>query len=180
MDFLTDLFQNNPLVVLITTIVTLLSAIITIVAHWKPFYRDVLLKKITFPALPVYAYLIILILITLSTVLWPAIEDRPKKLRTIEGESFGVQRVIVDGKHFVNCTFRKSELLFRGEASSTMENCILIKPNLTFDGPAATTIRILRSLYKVPQLQPFIENTFKAIKEDKLPVAIPPSDAAKD
>ena len=61
MDFLTDLFQNNPVVVLITAVISLLGGVITIVAHWKPFCRDVLLKKITLPA---YAYLITCLLYT--------------------------------------------------------------------------------------------------------------------
>jgi hypothetical protein len=177
MDSLIQLLQNNPLVILIMFVISLISGIIGIYIGWRKFYEDVLSKRVT---LPVYAYLVIFFFVALLIIFWPAVEDRPKKLRTIEREAFGVQRVIVDGKRFVNCTFRKTELVFRGEASSAIENCTLIKPSLTFDGPAATTARILRSLYKVPQLQPFIENTFKAIKEDKLPRAIPPSDAAND
>lgn len=177
MDSLTQLLQNNPLVILIMFVISLLSGIIGISIGWRKFYDDVLSKRVT---LPVYAYLVIFFFVALLIIFWPAVEDRPKKLRTIEGESFGVQRIIVDGKRFANCTFRKTELVFRGESSSVLENCTLIKPSLTLDGPAATTVRILRSLYKVPQLQPFIENTFTAIKEDKLPIAIPPSDAAND
>lgn len=156
-------------------IITALSAIMTIIFGWKRFRDDILLKKIT---VPVYAHLIILFFVALAIIFWPAVEDRPKPLRTIEGESFGVQRVLVDGKRFVNCKFSKTELVFRGEAGGSIEGCTFIKPGFTFDGPAATTIKILRSLYTVPALRPFIDNTFKAIKEGNLPEAIPPSDAA--
>jgi hypothetical protein len=92
-----------------------------------------------------------------------------------------VQRILVDGKRFVNCKFRNTELVFRGEAGVSIEGCSFMgKIGLTFGGPAATTIKILKSLYAEPEFRPFIENTFKNIKEGKLPEAIPPSDAAND
>lgn len=175
MEVLIQLLQNNPLIILVMFTITVLSGVISIVLGWKKFRDDILLKKIT---VPVYTYLVILFLIALVAIFWPAVEDRPKKLLIIEGASFGVQRIIVDGKRFVNCKFRKTELVFRGEASSSIEGCTFIKPGFTFDGPAATTVRILKSLYAIPQLRPLIENTFKAIKEGNLPVAVPPSDAA--
>ena len=58
------------------------------------------------------------------------------------------------------------------------ENCSFINPGFTFDGPAAATINTLKALYAVPELRPLIENTFKAIREGNLPIAIPPSSAA--
>ena len=158
-------------------IISILSGIMTIIFGWKRFRDDILLKKIT---VPIYAYLIILFLVALAIIFWPAIEDRPKRLRTIEGESFGVQRILVDGKRFVNCKFRKTELAFRGEASSSIEGCSFIQIGFAFDGPAATTMKILKSLYAEPNFRPFIENTFKAIREGYLPAAVPPSDAADD
>jgi len=176
MDFLTDLFQSNPLVVLIVTVVSLLGGIITIAAHFKPLCRDVLLKKVT---LPVYAYLIILFLVLLVVILWPATKDRPKELQTIKGESFGVQRIFIDGKRFVNCKFRGTELVFKGEAGVGLEGCGFFENyRLTFGGPAEMTLNMLKSLYAVPEFRPRIEGTFKAIKEGKLPIATPPSDAA--
>jgi len=178
MEVLIQFLQNNPLIILGMFTITVLSGIITIIIGWKKFSDDILLKKIT---VPVYAYLVIFFLIALAIIFWPAIEDRPKPLRTIKGESFGVQRILVDGKRFVNCKFKKTELVFRGEASSSIENCSFIKiGGITFEGPAAATVKILKSLYAVPNFRPFIENTFKAIKEGKLSEAIPPSDAADD
>jgi len=178
MEALSQFLQNNPLIILGMFIITVFSGIITIIIGWKKFRDDILLKKIT---VPVYVYLVIFFFIALAIIFWPAIEDRPKRLRTIEGESFGVQRVSVDGKRFVNCKFRKTELVFRGEANSSLEKCSFEKIGFTFGGPAATTMKILEGLYAVPQFRPFIENTFKIIKEGKkLPESIPPSDAAYD
>lgn len=177
MDRLIQLLQNNPMIILAMFIISILSGIITIILGWKRFRDDILLKKIT---LPVYAYLVILFLVALAIIFWPAIEDRPKRLRSIKGESFGVQRVFVDGKRFVNCTFRNTELVFRGEGTSSVEGCRFINIRFAFDGPAATTVGILRDLYAEPNFRPFVENTLKAIREGNLPVGIPPSDAADE
>ena len=179
MDNLIKFLQNSPIIILVTFIITALSGIsvvIGIILGRKRIRDDILLKKIT---VPVYAYLIILFLVVLAIIFWPAMKDRPKPLRTIKGESFGVQRILVDGKRFVNCNFPKTELVYRGEAGVSFENCNFAKlGGLTFDGPAAATINTLKNLYAVPQFRPVIENTFKAIREGKLPKAIPPSDAA--
>ena len=164
MKALIQFLQDSPLIILVMFIITALSGIITIILGWNRFCDDILLKKIT---IPVYAYLIIFFIAALVVIFGPTIKDRPKKLRTIKGESFGVQRIIVDGKHFVNCEFRKTELVFRGEAGVNLEGCSFINVGFTFDGPAQNTVKILMSLYAVPQLRPLIENTFKAIKEGK-------------
>ncbi len=177
MNTLIESLQNNPMIILVMFIITLLGGLMGILLGWKRFHDDFLSKSVT---VPVYAYLIIPFVVALAYIFWPAIEDRPKRLRTIEGESFGVQRILVDGKRFVNCKFRKTELVFRGEASSSIEGCSFEKIGLTFDGPAATTIKILEGLYAEPRFRPFIENTFENIKKGKHPEAIPPSDAAND
>lgn len=157
-------------------IISVLSGLMGIILGWKKFNEDFLSKSIT---LPVYVYLIILFVVFLAIIFWPAIKNRPKPLRTIKGASFGVQRIVVDGKRFVNCTFRKTELVFRGEAGVGFEGCSLTNPGFTFDGPAANTAKILKLLYTIPEMRPLIENTFEAIKKGKLPKAIPPSDAAE-
>ena len=88
MEGLVRWLQNSPLIVLAMFIITLLAGIISIFLGWKRFRDDVLTKRIT---LPVYAYLIISFCIALIVIFWPAVEDRPKILRTIKGESFGAQ-----------------------------------------------------------------------------------------
>jgi len=175
MDRLAEFLQTNPVIIIATFVLSLVSLIATVVARRKQLWSDFLSKKIT---LPVYVYLVLILVGLLAAMLWPAAEKRPKRLRTIEGEEFGVQRVIMDGKRFRNCQFHKTELVFRGEASSAIENCALERVGFTFDGPAATTAKILTSLYKIPQVRPLIDNTFEAIKKGELPRAVPPSRAA--
>ncbi|MBA7716559.1 hypothetical protein ES703_125633 [subsurface metagenome] len=175
MEALIRFLQNNKLIILVMFIITLLGGLMGIILGWKRFYDDFLSKSIT---LPVYVLIILFVVVALAIIFRPAIKDRPKGLKTIKGESFGVQRIVVDGKRFVNCTFRKTELVFRGETSGGFEGCSLEYIGLTFDGPAANTAKLLAGLYTVAALRPLVENTFKAIREGKLPIATPPSDAA--
>ena len=123
MNTLIELLQNSPIIILVMFIIALVSGIFTIFSGWKKFRDDILLKKIT---VSVYTYLVIFFLMALAVIFWPAIKDRPKPLRTIKGETFGVQRILVDGKRFVNCNFRKTELVYRGEAGVSLENCSFI------------------------------------------------------
>ena len=166
--------QNNLIIILVMFIITLLGGIMTIILGWEEFYDDFLSKSIT---LPVYV-LIILFVVVLAIIFRSAAKDQSKPLQIIKGESFGVQRIFVDGKHFVNCKFRKTELVYKGEGKCRMENCSFVNPGFTFGGPAASTIQSLTGLYTVPALRPLIENTLTNIREGKHPMAIPPSDAA--
>ena len=177
MDNLIKFLENNT-IILIMFIITLLGGLMGIILGWKRFYDDFLSKSIT---LPVYVLIILFVVVALAIRFWPATKERPKELQTIKGESFGVQRIFIDGKRFVNCQFRGTELVFKGEAGVGLEGCGFFENyRLTFGGPAQMTLNMLKSLYAVPEFRPRIEGTFKAIKEGKLPIAIPPSDAAND
>jgi hypothetical protein len=175
MEVLIQFLKNSPVIILGMFIITVLSGIITIIVGWKRLRDDILLKKVT---VPVYAYLVVLFSIALASIFWPAIENVPKGLATIKGESFGVQRIFVDGKRFVNCKFTKTELVYRGEAGTSLEDCTFEKIGITFEGAAASTVKALTGLYADRRFRPLIENTLNAIKEGKLPKATPPSDAA--
>jgi len=177
MDRLIRLIQNNALIALIIVIISVLSGIITIIPWCRRFQQDVLSKRIT---LPVYAYLIILIFIALVIIFWSTIKIHPKRLRTIKGESFGVQRIYVDGKLFVNCQFNGTELVFRGEAGVGFEGCTFKGIRLTLDGPAALTAFLFSKMYSEPGFQPFIDNTFEQIKSGEIIKANSPSSAAND
>ena len=177
MERLAEFLQTNPVIVILTFVVSVAGAIITIGAQRKQIWRDFLSREVT---LPVYVYLILVLAVLFVTMFWPAHDDRTRPLRTIEGEKFGIQRIIVDGKRFVNCEFHRTELVYRGEAGCAIEKCKLDRPQFTFDGPAASTAKTLSSFYKVPQLQPLIDNTFECIKKGQLRTAVTPSPAADD
>jgi hypothetical protein len=156
-------------------IITFFSGVVTIVLGWKRLYNDILSKKVT---LPIYAYLIILFFVFLAIIFRPAIKIQPKGYRTIEGESFGVQSVVLDGKRFINCSFDGTELVFKGEAGLEFNSNRLTNIRLTFGGPAARTVFIFRALYREPGFRPFIESAFEQIKSGDIKESTAPSKAA--
>ncbi len=177
MERVAEFLQTNAYIIVVMFVLSAGKIAFDIIARRKQLWHDFLSRKIT---LPVYVCLILIFLVLLLKVLWPVTEMRPKSIRTIENEEFGIQRVIVDGKRFVNCKFHKTELVFRGEAKGSIEGGVLDHPQFTFDGPAAATAQSLSNFYKIPQLRPLIDNTFEAIKKGQLQKAVPPSDAADD
>lgn len=170
-----EMLQNHPLIIFGMFIISVLSGIMTIVKEWRGFYSDVLSKKIT---LPVYAYLIIIFLIALGYIFWPKPKDRPKQFRTIEGESFGIQRVYIDGKRFVNCNFNGTEMVFTGESGGELIGSKFSRIRLTASGPAAITLNMLRAMYSEEGFRPYIDNLFNDIKTGIIRKATTPSDAA--
>ena len=159
------------------SLIPLLAALMTIILGWERFYNDFLSQSIT---LPVYVHLIIffVVVVALAIRFWPATKDRSKELQIIKGESFGTQRIFVEGKHFVNCTFTRTELVYRGEASSRFEHCGFERHQFVFEGPAATTLQTLTNMYTQPIFRPFLDYVFECIKKGKLPKATPPLSAA--
>jgi len=170
--------QNNSIILLIVFILTLLSALITIVPWSRRFFNDFLSKNIT---LPVYVHLIILLVVVILSIRFcPTTKERPKELKTIKGETFGVQRITLDGKRFVNCKFAKTEFVYWGDAGTVFDNCgfDLGYQQFVFEGSALRTILFLTELYSQPIFRPFVDHVFECIKKGELPKAIPPSGAA--
>ena len=157
-------------------IITILSGTITIILGYERFYNDFLSKSIS---LPVYMYIIIFIVVALIMIFRPVVKNRPKGLQTIKGETFGTQRIKIDGKRFVNCKFAKTEFAYWGEASTAFVSCgfDLGPQSFVFEGSAIRIIQLLKELYSQAVFRPFVDHVFESIKAGKLPKAIPPSDA---
>ena len=172
MERLVQLLQGSPLAVLTMFTISIVSGAMTIVLGWKQVYKDYLCKGVT---IPVWLFLCILFVVSLVVIFKPALTDRPKELKTIDGVSFGVQRVLLDGKRFTNCTFDGSELLYTGEGGCELRNNIFRGIRITFDGPAGATVVTLTNMYRDPGFRPWIENTFSSIKEDRIKKATPPA-----
>ena len=180
MEALIKFLQNNTIALIIMFIFTSLGTVMGIVLGWKKFYDDFLSKSIT---LPVYVNLIILFVVVALTIKFcPATKGRPKELQTIKGETFGTQRIKIDGKRFVNCKFSKTEFSYWGGANTAFIDCgfDLGPQSFVFEGSAIRTIQLLKELYSQPVFRPFVDHVFDSIKAGKLPKAIPPSDAADD
>jgi hypothetical protein len=97
------------------------------------------------------------------------VQSYSNKTKNIANKNYGVERVIVDGKHFVNCTFNGTELVFTGKRGfSLTKNHFKTQPRISFDGNAALTINELIAMYSDDAFRPIIEITFENIKKQGL------------
>lgn len=73
-------------------------------------------------------------------------------LNIIENQSFSEQEVEIDGNGYINCSFIKCNLIFRGTGGFGFDSATLSKFNgvtMQFSDAAANTITALGLLYKV-------------------------------
>lgn len=127
---------------------------------WEDFYTNYLSKPITIPVwLPIISiFLLLVIFVFRPQKKKPSI----KQLETIEGENFGVQQVILDGKRFVNCTFDGSELVFNGLNAFALEgNTFETPPRISFQQHAGMTFQVIKTLYDSPDFNSYIELSLK-------------------
>jgi len=98
-----------------------------------------------------------------------AVTSYSAKTKDIANKKYGVERVVVDGKHFVNCTFDGTELVFKGgKGFSLSGNHFKTYPRISFDGNAALTIGEMIAMYGDEGFRPIIEATFENIKKEGL------------
>ena len=71
-----------------------------------------------------------------------------KKTKVIANKYFGVARVIIDGKHFTNCTFDGSELVFLGKLPFSFSKNNLTGIRMKFEGSSALTAESLAAMYR--------------------------------
>ena len=151
--------KNHPLIIVVMFILSVLSAVITIVLGWTAFYKTILSQEIR---LPVWFLLLILFTFAIIYIFRPQKSRKVQELETIEGAKYGVQRVEIDGKRFVNCEFEGSELIFHGEKSFDLEkNTFKPSPRISFVDYAGTTLMVMKGLHKDPTFRKIIEASFK-------------------
>ena len=93
------------------------------------------------------------------------------KIKDISNRSYGVERVSICGKHFVNCKFDGTELIYDASAPTSMSHCNLSSMRISFTGSAADTVGYLTALYSDPAFRPIVEQTFEIIKSKGLELA---------
>jgi hypothetical protein len=96
-----------------------------------------------------------------------AVKSYSARTKDIANKSFGVERVVVDGKHFTNCKFNGTELVFTGARGFSMSHSSGTGARFRFEGPAANTIYELGLLYKDVGTRFYAENVIAGIKNDK-------------
>ena len=145
LDFLSVNRQQIGAGVVSSVIVAILGAAITYLSKLPPVEVPlwVILAVVAFP------------------VGWAVLRRRPKELKPSVGESFGVERVPVDGRHFVRCEFEGSELVFDGRDGFSLENCTFVgPPRFSFGEISSITLQQCVALYHDPALRPVIAATF--------------------
>lgn len=91
-----------------------------------------------------------------------------RKVKDISNRFFGVERVNICGKHFVNCEFDGTELIYDANAPTSMSHCKLSSIRISFTGSASDTVGYLTALYSDPAFRPIVEQTFENIKSKGL------------
>jgi hypothetical protein len=136
-------------------LLTLVSAIITIILGWEQFYNSFLSKELN---IPIWLFLLIGFVVAVLSIFKNSGPVKTKEFETVEGKNFGVQQVEMDGKKFVNCTFDGSELIFRGVDGFSLEkNHFKTMPRITFQDYAGSTFAVISALYRDDNFRPYIE-----------------------
>lgn len=163
MDELIKRLQQHPKVILGMFLVTMLSSLMGIFLGWDKFYSDFLSKTLT---LPVWIIIAALGIAALVRLYWPNRRAAPSELLLVEGQKFGVQQIVLDGKRFLNCTFDGTELVFRGEAAFGLErNHFRTPPRFVFEGSAGICFLTMRALYQSDEFRSYLERSLSSTED---------------
>ncbi len=165
MEQIAEFLQKNPIVL----IVSLIASLIAIFSKdGKEFFKHVLGFKV-----PVWVVLLMSILFII--ILKPrevGVSNKP--LKAIQGKSFGVQQVYLDGYRFERCKFNGSELIFSGKAKTELiENSFLNPPKITLTENAALTLNFLTKMNSDPAFRQIIDATIINLKKGNMPASTP-------
>ncbi len=78
----------------------------------------------------------------------------------------------LDGKRFVDCQLIKCRLTFRGTQLPEFKDTRIIDCQILFQGPAASTLKMLASLYQSGQAS-MVDSIFAHLKGDIAAVELP-------
>ncbi len=91
------------------------------------------------------ALLMVVIIAVLAGFLWPYMTRRI--IEEIRDKKFSVSSIRLDGKRFLKCEFDESNMVYSGRSPVNLEHCKLHGVRLTLDGPAASTLNFLATIY---------------------------------
>jgi hypothetical protein len=93
--------------------------------------------------------------------------DIPPIQEIVEGKVFGSEEVILDGKRFLRCEFKKTTLVFQAKQPVGFSDTTFHDVNWRLDGPAALTINFLIALRHSGDVgRILIDNTLKELFKD--------------
>jgi len=96
---------------------------------------------------------------------WWAISVRRRKLKPIVGVTFGIEKIICDNRHFIDCNFDGTEIVFNGTNGFSMQNCGGHIARISFNGNAGIVLSQMIILYNDPFFKKNIEATLQNIQK---------------
>jgi hypothetical protein len=90
--------------------------------------------------------------------------DRDPERTDVIGESYSSERVVLDGKHFEDCSFDTCTLVYRGGVPPNFVRCEFAAPRFVFEEAAQRTIQLMSAIYNGID-ERIIERTFDEIRK---------------
>ncbi|MFB6272011.1 MAG: hypothetical protein ABEL51_03850 [Salinibacter sp.] len=81
----------------------------------------------------------------------------------VMGQRFSSERIVLDSKHFENCTFDTCTLVYRGGTPPNFVRCDFAAPRFVFEGAAKSTVQLMSAIYNGID-ERIIEKTFDEIR----------------
>ena len=79
-------------------------------------------------------------------------------------QDFSGERILLDGKHFEDCTFEHCDLVYRGGVPPNFVRSDFAAPRFVFEGAAQSTIQFMSAIYNGID-ERIIERTFDEIRK---------------
>jgi hypothetical protein len=88
-------------------------------------------------------------------------------MKKVTGKTFDGQRVVLDGKAFVDCHFKDSNLIIEGNGLFEMQNCKIEEDcRLAVEGPGQVLLHTLKMmLYSGGWMSRVADNVLHAVKQ---------------
>jgi len=88
-------------------------------------------------------------------------------MKTIRGKTFTGQRVVLDGKVFIECHFKDSNLVLEGNGLFEMQNCKIEEDcRLAVEGPGKILLHSLKMmLYSGGWMSRVADNVLHAVRQ---------------
>lgn len=89
------------------------------------------------------------------------------KMKIVRGKTFDGQRVVLDGKSFVDCHFKDTNLVIEGNGLFEMQNCKIEEDcRLAVEGPGQVLLHTLKMmLYSGGWMSRVADNVLHAVKQ---------------
>jgi hypothetical protein len=113
------------------------------------------------PPVPVPAWLVLAFVV--FPIGWWVVNQRRRTFTPIVGVTFGVEKVVCDGRHFIDCKFDGTELVFHGTRNFSMQNCKGHVARISFGGSAGLVLGQLAALNQDPFFKKHLEATLQGM-----------------